>query len=261
MVYLLKAIREHLPALNALIVADLQTNVASTRLGYIWWIIDPIVLMMVYYFVIGVLFERGGEDYHLFVLSGIVLFQFFSRSLTGGMSALLSNSSLIRQVQLPLILYVFAPVVVRCVFAFIGILIVITMSIDQLGLQTFMVIPLLFILGIFSFSLSLILAAANVLARDVGKLIVYVVRLFFFLSPVLYSSSRVYEKDGMPEFFKIAYSLNPLGIVIESMRAIILEGVMFDMQRLLILIICLLLLLQLSIIVFRAVSTKLLKYI
>lgn len=261
MIYLVKVILQHFSAFTAIIITDLKINVASTRLGYLWWIIDPIVLMLVYYFVIRIVFERGGENYHLFILSGIVLFQFFSRSLTGGMTALISNSALIRQINIPLILFVLVPTVVRGFFALIGIAIVLIAQIENIGWTTILVLPLILVLGIFSFSMSIFLSIANVLIRDTGKLVVYVVRLFFFLSPVLYPSSRVMDNENIPALIKVIYSLNPLAIVIESMRNVALAGEMINTSEIVVLVIVLILLLQFSLFVFRKSTPILLKNI
>jgi len=252
-------IKNNTSAFSALIIADLKVNVSSTRLGYLWWIIDPLVLMGVYYFVIGVIFQRGGENYHLFILTGIVLFQFFSRSVTGSMSAILSNKALIKQVNLPLVLYVVAPVAVRGFFAVIGIILALLMSFNHIGIHTIFVILLVILMAIFSLSISLILSALNVFVRDTSKLVTYFIRVLFFLSPILYPASKVYQAEGISDAFKTIYAMNPLNIIIESARRIVLEGAMIDLFQIAVLSVLLLLGLQFSLVFFRANALQILK--
>lgn len=116
MVKVLKDIRDNLQALHIQFFVTLKTTVATTRLGALWWILDPLILMLLYTFVVKIVFDRGGPNYHLFALCGIVTWQSFSRSVNLCSTALTKNSQLIKQTSLPMHLYVLLPPMVQSFF-------------------------------------------------------------------------------------------------------------------------------------------------
>ena len=141
---LINNIHEYRYALAALIRVEIKTSVATTRIGILWWIIDPLLMMLIYYFVISVVFERGGPNYHLFILCGIVSWRFFASALVGSGNSIASNKSLLFQVSIPLPLIVTIQPIVRCFFALFGIVIIIIMSYSKVGLHTLAILPLMF---------------------------------------------------------------------------------------------------------------------
>jgi len=207
---------------------NVKTTVAASRMGWLWWIIDPLVMMAIYYFVIGVIFQRGGENYHLFVLTGVVAWQFFSRSLNNAARSVSQNKALICQIGIPMPILVAIPPIVQSFFAFIGVMIVMIWSHEHVGMQTLAVFPLLLLIALMAYGLGLFLAVFEVYVKDVGKLLGYILRAGFFLSPVLYSASRILDSDRVPHFAKVLFQLNPMAWILTALRKILLEGVMFD---------------------------------
>ncbi len=246
-------------AFSALVSVQIKLSVATARLGWIWWIIDPLILMAVYYFLIHVLFGRGGDDYHLFVLCGIVNWQFFSRSLSASSSSISRNSSLIKQVGMPLSILVVIPAVVQIFFAMIGIIIVTIWSYETIGLHSLSVVPLLLLVGLFSFALGLFLSVTEVYLKDIKKLLSYVLRAGFFLSPVLYHESRVLESESIPEVAKLLFSLNPIGWVITETRSVLLYGEEVNWTEYFYLLSVALLMIQLGLLWLRFNSNKIAK--
>lgn len=218
----------HRHAFNTLIRVNLQTTVNRSKLGWLWWVIDPLFMMAIYYFVIHLLFQRGGDDYHLFVLSGLIAWQFFIRALMGTTTVILKNKQLIRQVALPITMLVVIPVIVQLIFAVIGITVIIVWNFQATGLHTFTVIPLLFLIGSFSFGFGLFLSVFNVYLDDINQLISYSLRAGFFLSPILYPASQVLESTVISETVKKIYLLNPMAWIIPALRQVLLEGAVFS---------------------------------
>ncbi len=221
-------ILSHRHAFDTLIRVNLKTTVNRSKLGWLWWVIDPLFMMAIYYFVIHLIFQRGGDNYHLFVLCGLVAWQFFIRSLMGTTSVILSNKQLIRQVALPITMLVAIPVIVQFIFAVIGVAVILVWNFQATGLHTFAALPLLYLIGSFSFGLGLFLSILNVYLDDINQLVSYALRAGFFLSPILYPISQVLESPAIADSIKTIYFVNPMAWIIPALRQVLLEGTMFS---------------------------------
>lgn len=236
------------------IYVNVKTTVATTHLGVLWWILDPILLMLIYYFVVKMVFGRGGEDYHLFALCGILTWQTFSRSFTLATNSLVGNANLVRQCASPLELFVFIPPVVQAFFYVIGLTIIFLWSGADPGchlLWLFGILPLMILLP---FALGLIFSIFQVYFRDTSKLITYLMRFGFYLSPVLYSPERVYQLPSMPEWALTLYGLNPMVYLIPWLRQIFLADTGIQGSVFLITGICVLGATQFGLLFFRRFS-------
>ncbi len=252
-------IRRNRHALTTLTLVNIKTTVATTRLGWLWWIIDPLVMMAIYYFVVKVIFNRGGENYHLFVLCGIISWQFFTRAVTGTSNVILRNRQLLRQIALPISMLITIPVIVQMFFAGIGVVVILIWNHTQIGIQSFGVIPLLLLIALLSMSLGLFLSVITVYFQDTKKFISYFLRAGFFLSPILYPATRVLDSDSVPEFAKIIFKLNPMAWIIPALREILLDGSIFSWQKYFLLLGLLLILTQIGLFWVRAHSSRIVK--
>ena len=259
MLWLIRCIRENLGALFALVYSDLKCNVSATLLGGIWWVLDPLILMAVYYFLIHLVFGRGGDDFHIFVLVGIIFFQLFARSINSSMNALSGNKALICKLTIPVILYVLAPIVVRVFFACVGILVVIAMTGFNLNLYVSTAFVLILLLAFFSFAVGILLSMLNLILRDTSKVVGYIIRMLFFMSPVLYPASRILDAERIPQSVKDLYMLNPLAIIIEWARDLLMEAISIDSYDLITLSLAVLALLQVALLLFRFFSPIIVK--
>ncbi len=205
------------------------------------------------------MFGRGGDDYHLFVLCGIVSWQFFARSLNSSVRAISQNAALIKQIGMPVSLLVAIPSLVQMFFAVIGILIVMLWNYQAVGIHSLAVILLLPLIGFFAFGLGTILAVCEVFFKDTTKLVAYAIRAGFFFSPILYPESRVLESDRIPEILKHVFELNPMAWIIPSFRKILLDGVSIDWNKYGIFLIVSLIMIQLGLYLLRENSNKIVK--
>ncbi len=256
---LINEISSNYSALISLTEANLKTTVETTRLGWFWWIINPLVMMGIYYFFVNIIMNRGGDNYHLFVLTGLIAWQYFNNSFLGTVKVIVQNSQLIKQVSLPIPMLILIPVLVQMIFAVIGVAVLMIWNYEALGLQTFLVIPLLLLTGMTSYGLGLFVSVCNVYIGDIEQLLHYVMRMGFFLSPVLFSLETVMQSDRLPDYFKFLFQVNPMAILITAYRAILLDGNVFDFKGILILVICLVALIQLGLFWVRMNSSQIVK--
>jgi len=171
MLNLCKDIWRHRHALRSQFYVNIKTTVATTKLGILWWILDPLLLMLIYYFVVKIVFDRGGPNYHLFALCGIVTWQSFSRSINLCTGALIRSAGLIKQASLPMVFYIIISPIVQAFFCLIGLIIIMIWNYQALGLYTLSIVILVFLTIIISFTAGLFLSIFEVYIRDTGKLL------------------------------------------------------------------------------------------
>lgn len=243
-------------ALLTLIQFNLKSTVSETRLGFVWWIIDPLVQMATYYFLVRIVFERGEEDYHLFLLTGILAWQIFARALRQAARSISANRALIRQIGIPIATITAIPVLVQIVYAVIGLGIVMLWSHGAVGLHSLAAIPLLLLIALFSYGLGLLLSVCNAYYKDTEAMLGYVLRFGFFLTPILYPASRILEAAAVPEYAKTLFMANPMAWIVTRLRDLVLTGTMFEWGMFAGLLCIALLIVQLGLVCVRRQSRK-----
>lgn len=241
-------------ALYSQFYVNIKITVTNTRLGVLWWVFDPLLLMLIYYFVVKVVFDRGGPDYHLFALCGIVTWQSFARSISVCSNALIRGIGLIKQASLPMVIYLIVPPVVQAFFYAIGLMIIMLWNFSSVGIHTLGTLILVLLMTMMTFTAGLYLSIFEVYFRDTGKIVAYALRFGFFLSPILYSTDRIYDSPSIPDIAKTVYSLNPMAHYITAVRDLLLEGHMFDIFPISITFVITLFAMQVGLIFFRRMS-------
>lgn len=251
MIQIIHDIRNNLHALQIQFFVTIKTTVALTRLGALWWILDPLILMLLYTFVVKIIFDRGGPDYHLFALCGIVTFQSLSRSINLCATALTRNGQLIKQSNFPMHLYVLLPTLVQAFFYLIGIAIVAIWKYDAVGWHSLTIFTLLVPMIIVPYTIGLFLSILTVKYRDIGKVIPYILRFGFYMSPILYPPERVYNLPNVDQMLKSLYALNPVVHLVTAVRDVILYGKIFNTTTIAVITIVTLVCMQIGIMYFR----------
>lgn len=201
--------------------AALRAEREQTFLGFFWWFVEPVVTMAVFYFVFSYILDRGTENYVAFLLSGLVLWKWFGTAFVSGGSAIIANSGLLAQVYIPkLILPLVAITVDTLKFAVTLVLLFIFLWIYGYEIQaTYLAIPvvlgteLLFICGA-----TLLLSSITPFLPDLNLLLDNLLRALFFISGIFFPLSVV------PPEIREYLLLNPVAILIESFRQVVLDG-------------------------------------
>ncbi|AMK11289.1 MAG: ABC transporter permease [Pseudodesulfovibrio sp.] len=261
MLRLTRTLTGHRDALAALCGVGLKTTVATTRLGWLWWICDPLFMMGVYYFMVRLVFGRGGPDYHLFALTGIVCWQFFARTVLLTAGSLRRNGQLLSHSTVPPETFTVVPVLIQLFFALIGCAIIVAWHWTGIGPATLWLFPVLGVMGLYALALGALLSVFVVFMPDVSKFADYGLRAGFFLSPVLYPAAAVSGSDRVPELVKAVYGLNPMAWGITAMRGAILDGTSPDTAPFLAALAGGLVLLQLALAVLRANRQNVMKHL
>lgn len=261
MLGLYKDLRVNLNVLKVHVWIELKTSVVNTKLGFIWWILDPLFMMLIYYFVFGILFGARGPDFHIFILCGLVAWQWFNRSVVQGTSAFTRNKSLIKQTNIPYAIYILAPILVQLVFALFGFAIVLLFSLKLYLLLPLKLVPILIVQIFFTFGLCLFFSIANVHIPDAEKFIQYVLRFWFYLSVIFYSPARVLENPHIPAWAKEIFFANPFVTIITAYRNVMIYEKGISWNYLLFWFVVGIVLMQLGLLLLRKEHNKLPKMI
>lgn len=261
MYQLAKNIWEYRNAFFTLVYTNLKTDVVGTRLGFIWWVLDPLLLMAIYYVFMVIILNRGGPNFHIFALCGIVAWQAFARSISMSTATITRNRGIIKQIAIPMEMLIIVPAVVQSIFCIFGFTIIAVWNYSTIGLHSIaaiflppLIVPLSFSIGIFG-------SILEVYIKDSSKFIKYFLRIGFFLTPVLYSPERVLDSEKLPEIVKFIFLLNPMVHFISAARAVLFEGRMYDIKNLVFVFLISLIAIQVSLWVFRMNRNNIVKYL
>jgi lipopolysaccharide transport system permease protein len=209
-----------------LVQADIHKRGADTLLGNIWWVLDPLLQMLVYVVFVAIIVPRQTPDYPLFIFAAILPWKWFQASITDATSSIVRQDQLIKQIQFPkLVLPVAATAAGVVSFAFGTVALGMLMVFYTDRITPFLVfIPVIaFVQFVFTLACSLLVAAGNVFFRDLGNVVGHVLRLWWFLSPGLYSLANL-DEIGVFKTHRVLSTLanaNPFAILFEAYRTVI----------------------------------------
>lgn len=200
---------------------DIKVRYSQTILGVLWVLIQPLSTMLIFSLFFGKFSQLPSEgfSYPVFVLSALLPWFFFSNGFTFGANSLISEGNLIKKVYFPRIFLPLSKVSVGLLDFAIGLpVLFVFMWIYEIPFTIrLFVLPLgMAFLYITTIGFSFLFSALSLLFRDIKHTVPFLVQLWLFVSPVVYSSSVV------PDKWKIVYALNPMTGVIESFRWMVL---------------------------------------
>jgi ABC-type polysaccharide/polyol phosphate export permease len=203
-----------------MVASDLKAGAKDLMLGYLWWVLDPILLMLVFWILIGMIFQRGGPDFPVFVLCGLFPHRAFLASFSQSVNSVASAFGVISQIHFPRIYLALKVVIANHFKLLFGLLVLIIVSIiyeKPLGLHLFLLIVPYSIQVVLISGIAMIMSVLGVYFRDLQNLSQFFARILLYLSPVLYSVERI------PERFRGIYMLNPLAPIYSTYRAIVMQ--------------------------------------
>ena len=209
---------------------DLRAKYKGSVLGLFWTLALPVTLMLVYLVVFSVMWKSPTTDvdhYWLFLLCGLPPWVFFATSLQSSARSLLENASLIRKVRFPRQLVPLSIVATQLVAFVVMTAIVIVLAMIVLPgsrATAWLAIPIAAVIVLFVSGLSLAVASANAIYRDIEFVVSALLLPLFFLTPILYSLRALPGAEAHPWLIDLIQWGNPLTPVIECFRAPLFLG-------------------------------------
>ena len=219
-------IRSRRRLVRYLVQADMKKKGADTLLGNVWWVLDPLLQMVVYVVFVAIILQASTPDYPLFILSAILPWKWFTASVNDATASVVSQERLIKQIQFPKIVLPVAATTAGIVgfgFGLIALALIMLFYNDRVSANLLFIPVIAAVQYVFTLGIALAVASVNVFFRDLGNVLRHVLRLWFYLSPALYSLSRVENTNFMqnnPVLLFLAKA-NPFAILFESYRAVI----------------------------------------
>jgi ABC-type polysaccharide/polyol phosphate export permease len=240
--------------------ADIKKTGSDTLLGNVWWVVDPLLQMLIYSVLVTLVFDRPIPDYGLFVFAAILPWKWFESTVRGGVNSITSQERLIKQIYFPKLVLPVAAVTAGIVnFAF-GLIPLVGLTLliapDRLSAWLLLIPVVAAVQLLFSLAVAIALGALNVFYRDVGNLSRHLLRFWFYLSPTLYSVDLVMSSDLVQEnpWLATVYNLNPWVHLLTSYRNLTYSGIAPDWLGLLAVALVSVVLLAGSILFFKRVE-------
>ena len=218
-----RAISAKRGVLWTLIVRDLRVRYARSVLGYVWTVLDPLLMSLIYFVVFVYIFRRGDvghKPYFLFLVIGLLSWQWFSGSLTDTSRALIQEAKLVRSTNLPREMWVLRVVLSKGVEYLLSLPVLVAFTAiyflkNDTHLNWMLVLfPVAVVVqGIALAGFGLLLAPITALVTDMQRVIRIVLRMLFYATPVIYAGRVV------PHPYDKVTWLNPMTGVLEMMRA------------------------------------------
>lgn len=216
-----KDIRKYLPYAIWSAKADLGAEVASSYLNWLWWLIEPFCMMMIYTVVFGYVFKASELYFPIFIFMGLTMWSFFARGVNGSVDTVRNGKDIITKIYMPKYILLLSKMFVNGFKMLVSFgVIAIMMLIFGVPVSWRIVwgIPVIIVLFLFTFGVGSIMMHYGVYVNDLGYITGIVLQMMMYLSGVFYSIAK-----RIPEpFGEILESFNPMAFLISAMRSAIL---------------------------------------
>lgn len=214
------------PLLKELVARDIKIKYRRSVLGVFWTLLNPLCMMTVLSVVYSNLFKFSVDNFPLYLLTGQVVFNFFSESTTSAMGAIIGNAALIKKVYMPKYLFVVSRIVSSVInlgASFCALIVVMAVTRSELYWTVlFSWFPLIFLI-VFSVGVGLLLSALTVKFRDIMHLYSVFITALMYLTPV------IYPMNILPGWLAKIVMLNPITNMVTMFRDTIMYGAFPDM--------------------------------
>ena len=209
---------------------EIRGKYKGSFLGILWSFVNPLLTVLVYAIVFPIILGIKEENYLLFLIVGVIPWNFFVTTVTQGTTTILANGDIIKKVFFPREILPISVGLSTLINFFISCVIILAFVIGSgLGIHIYLI--LLPVVALIQFMLSLglvfILSAINVYVRDVEYIVTFILNLLFYGTPIIYTL------DMIPAKYAWVMDLNPLAQIIEAYRCIFVRGEWPDFMSLL----------------------------
>ena len=205
-------------AVHLLVTRDLKVRYASSALGYLWSVLEPLLLAGIYWFIFTQVFTRtvGAEPYLVFLLAGLLPWTWFNGAVTDAARALHTEAKLVRSTNVPREVWVVRVVLSKGVEFLLSLPVLFLFALlyrAPVDWHLVLLVPAVLLMAVLALGVGLLLAPLVVLVRDLERVVRIALRLGFYASPVIFAV------EDVPAPFDTLFAVNPLAGVFELCRA------------------------------------------
>jgi len=204
-------------------LAQLKSESRNNYLGYIWFILDPLIGTVILYFVFGILNGNRTSEYVLFLLTGMMVWQWIEGSIMMGVGSITAKIGILNVVPMPKYLFPIVSIMANT-WKFLCVFLVLILLAHILGFYAsvaYLTLPLVFFVGLlFIVGLGIPLSLIVTYMPDFINLISSLFRLLFFLSGIFFTI------DTVPQTLLPYFNANPIALLMHAFRNILIDGAM-----------------------------------
>jgi lipopolysaccharide transport system permease protein len=248
-----RRVRYTLDLMVLMVGRDLKLRYRRPGLGMAWSLLNPLAQLLVFSFIFQTVLHLDIPNYTCFLFTGLLAWNWFQLSLYAATGAIVDNRELVRRPGFPVSVLPVVSVTSHLLHYLLAIpVLLVFLMLSGLPLTgAVLLLPaLLAVQFIFTLSLAYLVAALHVTFRDTQYLLGLALLLGFYLTPVFY------DAGALPGRFQALYGLNPLVLLLTSYRRILVQGVLPETGKLLLLSLGAAALLALSFTIFRRASDR-----
>ena len=211
------------PLLTELVIKDIKIRYRKSILGVFWTLLNPLLMMIVLSVVFSNLFKFDVDNYPVYILTGQLVFTFFSESTSNAMSSILLNAPLIKKIYVPKYMFTFSSILssmINVMASYAALIVVMLFMRMELHYTIFLSFIPVVALSIFATGIGLILAAVVVKFRDIMHFYSVFLTALMYLIPVIYPMKILEGKDWIYSIVKY----NPLTMMLEMFRNFVMDG-------------------------------------
>lgn len=198
---------------------NLKSEANRNHLRYLWWVLDPLIYMSVFYVVIGLLLHRGGSGYLTFLLTGLAPYQWFAKSLQYSAPSILNGQGLMNQVKISPLFFPLVDIAQNAgkqVLVFLVLMIFLSFSGLPPNIYWLALIPVILVQLLFMTVLCSMLALIIPFMKDVLNLIPTMIQLLLWCSGILF------RPETVPAKWQGLFFTNPIAMLIQQYREVFL---------------------------------------
>lgn len=213
--------------------SELKSEVADSRLNWLWWIIEPLCFMLIYTFVFGIVFPNNTPYFASFVMVGQAAWDFFNRMINGSVKLIANNRDLVTKVYIPKYILLLAKSMTYVFKMGISLALAFGLMLFQgvpITWHMLLILPILITLYIICFGAGMILMHFGVTLNDLSNLTNIGLRMVFYLSGIFYNINE--RLKGTLGF--ILLRVNPIAFCMNELRKVTVFGKLPSFEGLLI---------------------------
>ena len=220
--YRIKTLFRYKDLIRELVSRDIKLKYRRSVLGYIWSILNPLLVMVVMTVVFSAMFNRNIENYPVYLLTGRMLFEFLTNSTNGAMRSVVGNAALLKKTYVPKYIFTLAKVtscMVDTIFSLGALFIVMIVTRSPFHWQMILLPLIILQIYIFCCGLGFLLADLNVFFRDIQYIYKAITTVWMYVTPIFYPLEQL--PNELQFLIKV---FNPLYYYVAQMRDVVLYG-------------------------------------
>ena len=197
--------------------AHMKAEVANSYLSWLWWILDPLLFMMVYTFIAEIVFKKQGLYFPVFVIIGLSVWNFFNKNIIQSISLMRTNKGIITKIYIPKHILLLQNMLINgfkmCISFGLVFVFMIAFQVP-FSFYVFYCLPYLFVLCVLTFGFGIVCLHLGVFVEDLQNVVTVGLRLVFYLSGVFYDLNQSIPAP----YNRLLLACNPIALIMDGCR-------------------------------------------